>query len=200
MKGKTEIATDYGDRVARVVVRSLPVAGTYTVSIDSQYSDQTSPYEVSLMLAPGPFVVPSGDQGGALVNGVSQTGEATLGDVDPWTLTASPGDNVLVSAGELSAPTSFSPWFAVVAPDGAVVLETSNEIVASGMFTATQAGTYTVIVGALSEASTGSYRLTMVRVPGTTPPPPGDQGGPLQMVGTTAARSSSATWTSGHSR
>ena len=47
--------------------------------------------QLTLAQTPGSFVVPAGDEGGPLSNGVNHAGVIHRGDLDQWTFTASQG-------------------------------------------------------------------------------------------------------------
>jgi hypothetical protein len=129
---------------------------------------------------PGSFVVSPGDQGGLLVNGVNQSGEITLADIDAWTFTAAAGDLITLSIGEVEPTSSFNPWMRLMGPTGALVEGSFSSLAAQiNSVKAAQSGTYTVLVSAHAgfPAGTGSYLLTMAKVPGTLTLSPGDQGG-----------------------
>ena len=60
------------------------VAGEFEVTVDDATTnpDGTGTYTVYLAQAPGSFVIPAGDEGGALTNGGIETGDIDLGDLD----------------------------------------------------------------------------------------------------------------------
>src|SRR5438445_11470624 len=62
-------------------------SGTFTVLVsDSQnfFYGGTGAYRLYFAQFPGAFVVPSGDEGGALTNGGNYDGTIQLGDLDLW--------------------------------------------------------------------------------------------------------------------
>ena len=70
------------------------ISGTYTVLISAQSPDANGGYQLQLAQVPESFVMPGGDEGGALADGVDQDGTIALGDLDLWTFAASPGDHI----------------------------------------------------------------------------------------------------------
>src|SRR5439155_87811 len=150
---------------------TAPATGTYTVIVGTADAgnNATGSYLLTLAKAPGAFVTSAGDEGGALTNGATQAGTIYLGDLDQWSFTATQGDYIALSMGEV-APVSagFRPWIRLVSPTG-VLLATSSAG-ASAVQVATNApttGTYTVIVGTNDgfgrNEDTGSYLLTLAK-------------------------------------
>jgi hypothetical protein len=176
------VANAFGTLAAQMNNVAAPQTGTFTVLVSSHTSSPsgTGGYVLRMANLPGSFTVSPGDQGGALVNGVNQAGEITLADIDAWTFTAAAGDNITLSIGEVEPTASFNPWMRLMGPAG-TLLESSFGTLAAQInnVTAAQGGTYTVLVAShpSSPAGTGSYVLTMAKVPGTFTFSPGDQGG-----------------------
>jgi hypothetical protein len=162
---------------------TAPSTGTYTVVVGSGDVGRagTGSYIVRLLKAPGTFVIPVGEDGGAMTNGASHPGVITIGDLDPWTFSATQGNTIVVGIGEVSGSASFTPWIRLVAPNGAVIGNTWGAAAAQIQVTAPSTGAYTVIVstGDVGRAGTGNYRLTLVKAPGSLTVSTGDQGGPL---------------------
>ena len=160
--------------------------GTYTVIVSDASSGtaQTSDYTLRLAKAPGAFVVP--EDGGALTSGENHPGTIDRGDMDMWSFDAGVGDQIALTMAEEGALTSFQPWIRVISPSG-VLSQHFSQTVASVTFQATEAGTYTVITLDASSGSalTGDYTLRLVRAPGASVVPVGDEGGGLA-IGATA--------------
>src|SRR5438093_6202317 len=134
------------------IAATAPTAGTYTVIVGTNgcfgRNEDTGIDLLTRANGPGAFATSSGDEGGALTNGATQAGTIYLGDLDQWSFTATQGDYIALSMGEV-APVSagFRPWIRLVSPTG-VLLATSSAG-ASAVQVATNApttGTYTVIV------------------------------------------------------
>src|SRR5438034_1842288 len=126
--------------------------GTYTVIVGTNdgfgRNEDTGGYLLTLAKGPGAFATSAGDEGGALTDGATHAGTIYLGDLDQWSFTATQGDYIALSMGEV-APVSagFRPWIRLVSPTGSLL---GNGIGASAVqiaVTATTTGTYTVIVG-----------------------------------------------------
>ncbi len=158
------------------------VAGTYTVVVRDGNTDVigTGSYELYFANLPDPFVVPAGDEGGALTNGEIHPGTLALGDLDLWTYEADTLDTAIVQIGEVSG-TSFLPLIRLYGPDGSLITSNSGNFSANLAHQATVAGTYTVVVrdGNTDVTGTGSYELYFVQAPDAFIVPSGDEGGSL---------------------
>ncbi|MDX1744472.1 MAG: Ig-like domain-containing protein, partial [Halobacteriales archaeon] len=173
-----------GGLAAQLTVQNAPETGTYTVVVGTNDSGQdgTGDYQLTLAKVPGTFVVPSGDDGGALTNGENHTGSIHLGDLDQWTFEATAGDWISVNIGELADGTGFVPWIRLISPSGALVAGDFGSIAAQVTDqNAAETGTYTVVVGTNDSGreGTGDYQLTLARVPGSFVVPTGDEGGSI---------------------
>jgi trimeric autotransporter adhesin len=176
------IGNTWGAAAAQIQV-AAPATGTYTVIVGSADVPRagTGSYRLTLVKAPGALVVSPGDQGGTLANGTSHPGSILVGDVDAWTFSASQGNALVVSVGEITGSAGFTPWIRLVAPNGAVIGNTWGAAAAQIQVNAPATGTYTVVVGTadVGRAGTGSYFLRLVRAPGTFVVAPGEEGGPM---------------------
>ena len=176
------VANSFGTLAAQINSVAAPQTGTYTVlvSAHSGFPSGTGGYVLRMANVPGGFTVSPGDQGGVLANGVNQPGEITLGDIDAWTFTAAAGENITLSIGEVEPTVNFNPWMRLLDPAGTLLVSSFGTLAAQiNNATAAQGGTYTVLVSAHAgfPSGTGSYLLTMAKVPGTFTFSPGDQGG-----------------------
>jgi hypothetical protein len=90
---------------------------------------------------------------------------------DQWTFTAVQGAALTVSIGEVGDNPLFVPWIRLRAPNGASLGSANNYQGAQIRATATQSGTYTVVVASADTAhvGTGIYNLQVV---GAVPTPP----------------------------
>ena len=179
-----QLGSGYGALSGHIDIASAPLTGTYTVLVASadSGSNGTGTYRLTLAKSPGGFVVPSGDEGGAMTNGANHTGAIQLADLDQWTFQANAGDAISVSIGEVTDTGSFWPWIRLRSPTG--VQLGSGYGALSGhinVASAPQTGTYTVVVASADSGSngTGTYRLTLAKTPGAFIVPSGDEGGAL---------------------
>jgi hypothetical protein len=117
---------------------------------------------------------------GALANGFTHTGTiAPGGEVDSWTFSASVGDRILLSVGEISQTNNFTPRIRLIAPGGAQQATATGGSATEVPVVATNSGTFTVMIDGVTANATGEYRLTLVKLPGTFTVAPGDEGGAL---------------------
>ena len=158
-------------------------AGTFTVVVDSALIEGTGTYRLFYLKVPGPFTVPSGDDGGALVSGSTQNATTTLGDLDVWTFDANTGDRVTLNLRELTGGTSYSPRARIFDLSGQLVgygydptssSSSSNSVI---LITPTN-GTFSVVVDSGLVEGSGTYRLSYVLETGPFTPP-GTSGTPL---------------------
>jgi hypothetical protein len=122
--------------------------------------------------------VPAGDEGGPLVNGANATGTINLGDLDMWSFTANKGDNINLRVGT----TNFDGWLQLFGPDGKLLLTGSGAGTTDAYidnYTATNSGTFTVLVSSWYTVGSGTYGLHLAQVPETFIVAAGDEGGAL---------------------
>jgi len=180
------LASGFGGLVGQIDV-TAPLSGTYLVRVSSSDNgnDGTGAYLLTLAQTPGAFVVPPGDEGGALTNGDNHPGRIHLGDLDQWTFTAALGDAITLSIGEIfegEVDPGLVPWIRLRSPTGTLLGSDSGGLTAQiNIVSAPLSGTYTVVVGTGDNGrdTTGIYRLTLAKTPGTFIVPGGDEGGPL---------------------
>ena len=108
---------------------------------------------------PGPFIVPPGDEGGALT-GNNHEGTITIGDEDIWRFTLCPGELIALRCTELSGTASFNPWLQLYGPTGVLIAFDNDATESVINHTTTNGGTYTVVVGSWFAGHAGTYRLT----------------------------------------
>jgi hypothetical protein len=176
------LAQNWGDLAAQLSVVA-PAAGTYTVLVSTADSgnDATGTYVLTALHMIGALTVSAGDEGGALTNGGNHTGAITLGDLDPWTLTAVAGETIVVNIGETGPNSAFVPWIRLYAPNGALLAQNWGDLAAQLSVVAPSAGTYTVVVSTADSGNdaTGSYVLTAVHMVGALTVSAGDEGGAI---------------------
>jgi hypothetical protein len=145
-----------------------PVTGTYLVlvaSFDSGF-DGTGTYRLTMTKTPGPISVSSGDEGGALTNGVAHNGSIVQGDLDVWTINATAGQRIKVQINEVTETDDFRPWIRIWAPNGATLGSTSGLTAAqlggtSGIIVPVT-GTYLILVASFDSGfdGVGTYQVT----------------------------------------
>src|SRR2546426_1128183 len=182
------LATSSAGASAVQVATNAPTTGTYTVIVGTNdgfgRNEDTGSYLLTLAKGPGAFATSAGDEGSALTNGATQAGTIYLGDLDQWSFTATQGDYIALSMGEV-APVSggFQPWIRLVSPTGVLLGTSIGASAVQIAATAPATGTYTVIVGTNDgfgrNNDTGGYLLTLAKGPGAFEPSAGDEGGPM---------------------
>ncbi len=153
-------------------------SGTFTVVAQSYYFNFTGPYELTFARTTGPSVVTSGDEGGVLANGVANPATNALGDIDLWTFTANVGDTVALRVGT----PNFRPWLNLYGPSGVLISSAggvSADHDANLFLTATNSGTFTVVLQSFYPDGAGPYTLHFAQIPGSFVTSPGDEGGTL---------------------
>jgi len=159
------------------IAYSATNSGTFTVLVSDGYGGETGTYALHLAQIPEPFIVPAGDQGGAMTNGGNYTGTITLGDLDMFTFTANAGDSINLRLGT----TNFSGNIQLYGPNGALLdsvggYPDTDDLIAD---TATNSGTFTVLVSDGYGGRTGTYALHLAQIPEPFIVPAGDQGGAM---------------------
>src|SRR5437667_427969 len=103
------LATSSAGASAVQVATNAPTTGTYTVIVVTNdgfgRNEDTGSYLLTLAKGPGAFVTSTGDEGGPLTNGATQAGTIYLCDHDRGAFTATQGDYIALSIGEV-APVS----------------------------------------------------------------------------------------------
>jgi hypothetical protein len=154
-------------------------AGSYTLVAASAYPNGAGDYILTLAHFPGSPTISAGDEGGALTSGYKHSGQLDVGDLDLWSFTAGAGENFLFRLGTAAA----NPHLRVYDPSGALVLNSANGTVGGRdletPLTATNAGTYAVLVDSYYANGATDYILTMARLAGPISVAPGDEGGPM---------------------
>jgi hypothetical protein len=135
--------------------------GTFTVLVSAVFNNViegggTGTYVLNLSQMPEPFIVPGGDQGGAMTGSASYAGTITLGDQDIWAFTACTGDPINLGLNT----TNFSGYLELYGPNGALLETAGPSTALSIAYTATNCGTFTVLVSAYFSGDTGTYGLT----------------------------------------
>ena len=152
-------------------------SGTFTVLVSSFVAGGAGTYELHLAQIPEAFIVPAGDEGGAMTNGASSTGTITLGDLDMWTFSANTGDSINLRLGT----TNFYGKLQLFGPNGAL-LETAGSYPVNDdliAYTATNSGTFTVLVSDVYGGEIGTYALHLAQIPEALIVPAGDEGGAM---------------------
>jgi hypothetical protein len=164
------------------LLQNLVATGTYYVVALDQFSDETGSYSLSVARFGGSQNVSSGDQGGALASGDYHTGSIVPGDFDVYTVSASAGNALVASLGEVETGGAAEPHMMIFSPTGLLLANVSTAGVANWVLpNLATTGTYAVVALDLNGDEAFDYGLTAARVgPGVTQTVAGgDQGGAL---------------------
>ncbi len=118
---------------------------------------------------------------GVLANGYTYNGTiAPVGDSDTWTFTATNGDSIVIDIGEITSTNGFTSRIRLFNPNAVQQALASGTITAEIAVTATNTGTFTLIVDDLNgTVATGTYRLTMGKTGSPVVVAPGTMGGSM---------------------
>src|SRR5204862_61587 len=124
-------------------------SGTFSVIVDdANGAIATGTYRLTLAKTGDAVVVAGGDEGGAMTNGVRNTGTISTGDLDVWTFTANTGESIVVRAGEITdASANFTPWIRLYGPNGALLGSGFGSLAGEVTARATNSGTFLVVFG-----------------------------------------------------
>lgn len=155
-----------------------PLNGTYVVLASSTVASGAGAYTLHLAKLPFDYEVSEGDEGGEIASGARNPGSVIPGDMDLWSFEATAGESLFLRIGA-----EFAPWLRVYGPDGAQAGAVNSPSTGTRDLalntTATNAGTYVVVVAAAVASGTGAYDLHLVRGLGAVQVSPGDEGGML---------------------
>ena len=118
---------------------------------------------------------------GILANGGTYGGTiAPIGDSDTWTFSATKGDSIIIKVGRVTQTNNFNPRIRLLNPASVQQALASSTSAAEIAVTATNTGTFTVIVDdAHGTSATGTYVLTLAKTGSPIVVSPGDEGGPM---------------------
>ena len=118
---------------------------------------------------------------GVLTNGWTYGGTiAPVGDSDTWTFSATTGDSIIIKVGKVTQTNNFNPRIRLLNPNSVQQALASSTSAAEIAVTATNTGTFTVIVDdAHGTSATGTYILTLAKTGSAIVVSPGDEGGPM---------------------
>jgi RHS repeat-associated protein len=146
---------------ATITTQLLEKGGTYTVIARAYDGLDSGTYGLSLVKMPGEPSLPE------IVSGETKTGSIDVGDLDAFVFAANGGDVARVLIG---TDGSFYPRIELYDPEGVLVASAgaSGYYVASITTQPLEKGTCTVIVRAYDGRDTGTYGLSLIKMPGST--------------------------------
>ena len=157
------LSTSGGNSTDWIINYRATNSGTFTVLVSSYNGAATGSYVLHYFNGSGAFIVSPGDDGGPMVNGGTYSATLNLGDLDPWSFTASAGDNLVLRLGS----TGFNGQFQLYAPNGALLQTVGGN---SGdwqlLWTATNAGTYKVLVSSYTGGQSACLPAPFLRLGG----------------------------------
>ena len=146
-------------------VGTLSQTGAYTVSVSnfygSSYPTESWTFTLNLSQGTGPFVVPQGATGGALITGRPETGAVTGVTMAQWSYAVNSGDRITLTVSDPAADPNYYPYIVVSKPDGTYQGGTYSGTSASEIFTATQTGNYQVMAGNFYGYYAGPFAYTV---------------------------------------
>src|SRR5439155_1064589 len=110
-----------------------------------------------------------------LLNGTNADGTLVVNTTNSYTFTANTGDSINVRLGT----TNLLVKLQLYGPTGALLdaqQANTDDLIS---YTATNSGTFTVLVSAYSQPDTGTYVLHLAQFPEAFVVPAGDEGGPM---------------------
>lgn len=136
--------------------------GTYTIRVFSQDQSTTGNYTVTA------FAIGSqaDNDTGNVESGRRFAANVGPGDLDVWTITATPGQTLSVIATENTAGSNMELSVLFVAPDGTIIANQNHSAGLRVDHKATQSGTYYAVVSEFGADELGTYGITFTRVPG----------------------------------
>jgi choice-of-anchor C domain-containing protein len=137
----------------------MTYSGTFNVFVGSYNAGHTGTYRLRLAKAPGTYLVPTGDEGGPLLTGVTNDAVTELGDLDLWSVTAFKGVPLSLSCQKLTGTASFAPWLLLYGTDGVQLVSALNASLATINYTPTYSGTFTLVASSYNVGHNGTYRL-----------------------------------------
>lgn len=147
-----------------LLLNSFTQTGTYTVMVKDAKGGNTGDYNLTFLQIGLPLTLPADE--GALVSGVTKSGNLTAGDLDIYTFQATAGNAVTIDLA--STQLNYSVELDIFAPDGTLVYDgpaTGGSGYDLLLNSFTQTGLYTVVVKSSDGGAIGTYNMTYVKVP-----------------------------------
>jgi hypothetical protein len=129
----------------------------------------------ALILFMAALVVDIADAQTALVNGGIQTGTLPVNTTNSYSLSANVGDTINLRVGT----TGFDGSLRLYGPNGVLLASAGGATDVPLSFTATNSGTFTVLLNSWFAGGAGSFNLYLAQMPETFTVPQGDAGGPM---------------------
>jgi hypothetical protein len=130
-------------------------SGAFTALVAGYQPGGVGAYVLRLGRLPGLFVVPAGRPGGSFIGGPNYAGAIGLGGQELWSFTTCNGDFINLTL----IPTNFLCMFSLYGPDGALQGWNASTNLAGIAVTATNCGTFTVLISSYFPGGAGTYGL-----------------------------------------
>jgi hypothetical protein len=173
------VSSNSGSLGTSVIKTGLPQTGSYRVEVTSARAGWGGAFKMTIVHAPSRSDF--GDDGGDIASGQTRSGTIGVGDLDTFYFHAGVGESFTVAMARTGGTDNFHPEVSVFAPDGsrAGTVEWDYVGTATGVTGTTQAGVYTIVANRTYEDATGTYNLTLAKLPGPQQPGTGGDGGPI---------------------
>ena len=173
----------YGGISVEVATRATNGGTFLVVASDGNVTlSGSGDYRLTLAKTGDPVVISPGQQGGPLTNGLENLGTIPTGGLDVWTLTAIPGQAIILRMGQITTTNSFNTLLRLYDPSGALLGTGYYGGISVEVATrATNGGTFLVLAsdGNVTLSGSGDYRLTLAQTGPALQVPPGEDGGRL---------------------
>ena len=175
------VGNDSGFNEAEITFRATN-SGPYIVTVNTTLDGGSGAYRLSFARSSGVVTTSPGDEGGPLVNGVSQAGALPAGDLDLWSFEANVGDQILIRLGESEAGTDIRPRLRLFSADGSMLASEGGFDATEISVKANASGLHRLVITSTLDGGNGGYRLHLIRIPDTFAILPGDEGGLVQVA------------------
>ena len=163
---------------------TAPQGGTYSLLARESGSDASIDYRLSLAVLPGAIADDDFDaDGGPIDSNRTLAGTIDRGDLDVYHFDASPGDNLVVSLGEVGGNNGTFPRLDVYGPDGARLAGEGDNFGVDLDVIAPQGGTFYAVVRESGSDSGMTYQVSLARLPGPQADEPFDADGGVLLDG-----------------
>jgi hypothetical protein len=168
------LISDFGEVGADIFQQPLPQTGTYTLRVTDNGANDTGDYAITIAKLPGAQTA-NADGGSIPLGGPRLQGAISAGDLDVFTIPAIAGDHIILSIADNGASATFNPEIRAYDTTGAFITNDVGDVGSDLFIDPAVTGTYFVVVkdwtseniggNADGDVDTGTYALTMARVP-----------------------------------
>ena len=162
-----------GDLLDHVLQKS----GIYNIFVQDVDKNHTGSYKITLLnLTRGPMNSAGDSDGGPIASGDTLSGSLAVSDMDGFQFYGEAGDRVLIDADVVSGVYGFDTVIILIAPDFTTEIDTlsGGDLLDH---TLDQTGTYTIVAQDAGLNHTGSYKITLIKLPGSHSSPDDSNGG-----------------------